>query len=75
MTTNAKPFLKAIRNGPLTPAQIRAIRVRKQFSYKEAAERVGVTPRTWQSWELPSQKRIAPPWATLLIRLLEAGIV
>jgi DNA-binding transcriptional regulator YiaG len=61
------------RSRPLTPAEIRAIRLRLGLTIEEAAEKVGVVPTTFRKWELPSQKRTPSPSQAILIRLLEQG--
>lgn len=65
MSTMTKPA------PPLTPARIRAIRKRLGLTIAEAAGKVGVQPRTWHAWELPSQNRAPSESHTILIRLLE----
>ncbi len=56
-----------------TPARVRELRERLGLSRLEAAEKVGVTARTWLSWELPSQDRAPSPRCELLLSLLEKG--
>lgn len=63
------------RRDALTPARLREIRERLGLSVEQAAAKVGVRPRTWHSWELPSQKRHPSPSHEILIRLLEGGAI
>lgn len=57
----------------LTPARIRAIRKGLGLTVAQAAAKVGVAPRTWLGWELPSQDRRPSASHVILIRLLQAG--
>lgn len=59
--------------GTPSPAEIRAIRRARGLTIEQAAASVGVKPRTWLAWELPSQKRTPSPSHVILIRLLENG--
>lgn len=56
-----------------TPAAIRALRLRLGLTVKQAAEKVGVTARTWLAWELPSQEREPAASHLILIGLLDDG--
>lgn len=58
-----------------TPQDIRALRELLGLSIEQAAARIGINPRTWQSWEQPSQKRKPSPAHVKLIRLLEDGTI
>lgn len=55
------------------PAKLAALRARLGLTVEQAAERVGVKPRTWQAWEQPSQRRAPSPSHAILIGLLERG--
>lgn len=57
----------------LTPEKIRAIRKARGLSIEEAAEKIGVHPRTLLKWELPRQNRKPSPSHVILLRLLQAG--
>lgn len=59
----------------LSPAEIRALRLRLKLTLQEAAEKVGVAWRTWYGWELKSQKRKPSPSHVILLRLLEKGLL
>jgi DNA-binding transcriptional regulator YiaG len=53
-----------------TPAQIRALRLRLGLTLEEIADKVGVSARTWMSWELPSQKRKPGRLALRLLKVV-----
>lgn len=65
-----KRVLKAMR-----PYEIRALRLGLGLSLEQAAEKVGVRPRTWMGWELPSQKRHPSPSHLILIRLMADRVI
>lgn len=69
------PTMTAPRKPALTPARIRAIRKGLGLTVAQAAAKVGVTPRGWKSWEIPSQQRHPSPSHVILIRLMEAGVI
>jgi transcriptional regulator with XRE-family HTH domain len=53
--------------------RLRRLRARRGLTVEQAAEAVGVKPRTWQSWEQPSQDRRPSASHLILIDLLERG--
>jgi DNA-binding transcriptional regulator YiaG len=59
------------RHLPLTPKEIRKIRKGLNLSQAKAAEKVGVSRRSWAAWE--SGETVPTPPLQKLIRLLEAG--
>lgn len=63
MTVEANPW----------PKKLKALRKRLGLTLEQAAEKVGVQPRTWYAWETPSQKRRPPAGRQILIRLLAEG--
>jgi transcriptional regulator with XRE-family HTH domain len=58
-----------------TPKKIRALRQRLGLTIAQAAEKVGVQPRTWYGWELPSQKRRPSPSHAILLHLMAEGTI
>lgn len=58
-------------NRELTLKRIREIRKSLGLTVEQAAVKVGVRPRTWRSWEQPSQNRSPSDAPAILIRLLE----
>ncbi len=59
----------------LTPKRIRDIREKLGLTIEQAAERIGVMPRTWRAWEQPSQGRSPSESHAILIRLLQDGTI
>jgi len=57
----------------LAPGEIRALRESLGLTIEQAADKVGVRPRTWHAWELASQERRPSRSHLLLIHLLKAG--
>ncbi len=56
----------AKRPAPLSPEQIRALRLRLGLTVEEAAERMHVTTRTWYFWERGERFPLGP--ALLVLR-------
>lgn len=56
-----------------TPERVRALRLRLRLTLDAAASKVGVRPRTWLGWELPSQNRHPSKSHEILLTLLDAG--
>lgn len=56
-----------------TPEQVRAFRLSLGLTIEQAADRIGIKPRTWKSWEQPSQDRGPSASHVILLRLLESG--
>ncbi len=54
-----------------TPKQVRALRERLGLTQTQAAEKVGVTLRAWQSWE--AGDRVPAQRSVLLLQLLDEG--
>lgn len=55
-----------------TADEVRELRVSRGMSLEQAAKRIRVKPRTWLSWELPSQKRRPPASKKMLLDMLES---
>ena len=53
-----------------TPEDVRLLREGIRLTVEQAAEKIGVLPRTWRSWEQPSQKRQPSDSHKILIRLM-----
>lgn len=57
-----------------TPEDIRKLRKRLNLTQKEAADKIGVSYRTWVSWENEAENHRKPSrTAVRLIRMLAAG--
>jgi DNA-binding transcriptional regulator YiaG len=78
MDKQRKPRRKAPKAAPpaakvWTPAAVRATRERLGLTIEQAAAKVGVTPRTFYSWELASQDREPSASHKILLGLLDSG--
>lgn len=51
----------------MTPRDIKRLRARRQWSVKDLAERLGVSPRTVEGWE---QGRPMKQWAVVALKHL-----
>ncbi len=55
-----------------TAEEVRELRNRLGLTRAQAAEKVGVAPRTWLGWELPSQNRRPAGSCKILLDMLES---
>jgi len=65
------PTVTRKRGPKISPAEIKRIRTRLGLTQAQAAERVGVTVRTWNSWECA--RDVPAIQSVMLLRMLSEG--